>query len=125
MGITDIANPIRLKDITQMNSTWCHIKDRTRVEGLLNAMASGGADSLQVISDFDYTITRQYKSDGSPMPSTFCILNDCKSMPDVWRTETPKAVIKYLPIEQDHTLPMAERIAAVEEWSKLTSSLLT
>lgn len=125
MGIDKTVQPIILEDVPQLNSTWCHMKDRGRVERLLNAMASGGSEILQIISDFDFTITRQYKTDGSTMPSTFCILNNCKSIPDTWRIETAKALIKYLPIEQDITLPMSERIAAVLEWSGLTSSLLT
>lgn len=125
MGGAEIQGPIRLKDVPELNTAWCHIKDRSRVERLLNALAVGGPHSLQLISDFDFTITRQHKVDGSTMPSSFCILNDCKSLPEVWRIETPKAIVKYLPIEQDNSLPLPVRIAAVEEWSRLTSSLLT
>lgn len=126
MGIAEMVGQIQLKNVPQLNTPWCHMKDPRRVEYLMNAMMdAAGADRLQLITDFDFTLTRQYRLDGSPMPSSFCILNHCKSMPEVWRTETPKAVVKYLPIEQDCTLPMAERVAAVEEWSRLTSSLLT
>lgn len=125
MGTKGKFDPIRIENVPMLNAAWCHMKDRSNVERLLNAMASGGPDNLQLISDFDFTITRQYRPDGSTMPTSFCILNHCKSLPEAWRIETPKAVIKYLPIEQDNTLPMPQRIAAVEEWSRLTSSLLT
>lgn len=118
--------PIRLlEDLPQLAVDWCHMKHPDRVNQLLTAMVNkGGAAHLQLVSDFDFTLTRQHKPDGSTMPTSFCILHQCKSLPDAWRTEAPKAVVKYLPIEQDTSLPLAERVAAVEDWSRLTSSLL-
>ena len=46
-----------LDKILSANSTM-RVKDKVRVETLLEALNLGGMEKLQVVADFDYTLTK-------------------------------------------------------------------
>lgn len=49
-----------------------HIKDRVKLNVLLNKIIDGGVDNLQVVFDFDRTLTKQHE-DGKQFFSSFGI----------------------------------------------------
>lgn len=49
-----------------------HIKDSVKLNKLLNKIIDGGVNNLQVVSDFDRTLTKQYE-DGKEFLSSFGI----------------------------------------------------
>ncbi|XP_061399942.1 7-methylguanosine phosphate-specific 5'-nucleotidase [Musca vetustissima] len=115
---------IRLKDIEPLCNDNCKIKNPERLEKILNEFGRGGTDRLQLVSDFDYTITKQRKSDGSPVLSSFGILNACESLPQRFIDESKNLHNKYRPIEIDPHIPINEKIQCMIEWWTKTGELL-
>lgn len=51
-----------VSDIKLLNRVNVHIKDKTRVNELLGKIVEGGFKQLQIVSDFDQTITKQHEN---------------------------------------------------------------
>ncbi|XP_036334182.1 7-methylguanosine phosphate-specific 5'-nucleotidase [Rhagoletis pomonella] len=108
--------PLRLEDIPILNNENCKIKDRQRVEKTLNEFVAGGHERLQVVSDFDYTITKQRTANGTSVPSSFNIFEECKSLPVNFVKEARELHDTYRPIEVDPHIPLEEKAQAMIEW---------
>lgn len=50
-----------------------HIKDKVKLNTLLNKIIDGGVDNLQIVFDFDRTLTKQHE-DGKEFFSSFGII---------------------------------------------------
>ncbi|XP_055697131.1 7-methylguanosine phosphate-specific 5'-nucleotidase isoform X2 [Phlebotomus papatasi] len=118
------SNGICVEDIDVFCSENCKIKDRTRVEGILRELIAGGTDRLQVVTDFDHTITKQKLENGQKVLTSFGIFDECKSLPPQFRTESRQLYDKYRPIEVDPCVPMPEKINSMIEWWRLSNELL-
>lgn len=111
-----MVKQIKIADIPALCSSKCKIQNPERVERLLSEMIAGGHEKLQIVSDFDFTITKQHFSDGTHMVSSFCILESCPSMPAEVVTQTRELVRKYRPIEIDAAIPIPDKINVMIEW---------
>ncbi|XP_059608686.1 7-methylguanosine phosphate-specific 5'-nucleotidase isoform X2 [Phlebotomus argentipes] len=118
------AREIRLEDIEVLCSDKCRIKDRPRVERILRELVSGGTERLQVVTDFDHTITKQRLDNGQKVLTSFGIFEECRSLPARFRTESRQLYDKYRPIEVDPLVPMPEKIQCMIEWWRLSNELL-
>lgn len=121
-----ISNPnyIDLNRINALNRPNCKIKNRERVEKLLTELISGGADQLQVVTDFDYTLTKQKTENGKPILSSFGMFNKCKSLPEEYLQESKKLFKKYRPIEINPIMEHDEKVRHMIEWWTLSAQLL-
>lgn len=121
-----ITNPdyFNLDRITALNRPHCKIKNRERVEKLLTELISGGADQLQVVTDFDYTLTKQKTENGKPILSSFGMFNKCKSLPDDYLRESKKLFKKYRPIEINPNIAHDDKVKYMIEWWTLSAQLL-
>ncbi|XP_016953663.1 7-methylguanosine phosphate-specific 5'-nucleotidase [Drosophila biarmipes] len=120
MGFNEKREPtggrLRVQDIPALNQEHCRMRDPERVERTLNEFVSGGPERMQVVSDFDYTITKQRTEDGGTVLSSFGIFNACKSLPENFKEETDKLYHKYRPIEIDPHMPVDEKVQYMIEW---------
>lgn len=114
---------IQIDDIQLLHQPKCHIKNPQRVEQLLNKLSTGGLDKLQLVTDFDFTITKQHRGAGKPMLSSFCILDQCASVPDSCREGSLALVERFKPIEIDPHIPIDEKVVVMKEWWRLSSAL--
>uniref|UniRef100_A0A672G0Y2 5'-nucleotidase n=1 Tax=Salarias fasciatus TaxID=181472 RepID=A0A672G0Y2_SALFA len=97
--------------------------ERSRVEEMIHAMQRAGAGSLQVISDFDMTLTR-FAHNGRRVPTTHNILDnrlliseDCaKKMKDLLNT--------YYPVEIDASRSTEEKLPHMVDWWTKVHELL-
>lgn len=122
----DVASDfvVRLQDIKLLSDDHCKIKDPTHVERIINELVKGGTDRLQMVSDFDYTITKQRTPDGKQVLSSFGIFNACKSLPPRFIEESNKLYHKYRPIEIDPHIPTKDKIRHMIDWWTKTGELL-
>ncbi|XP_054740033.1 7-methylguanosine phosphate-specific 5'-nucleotidase [Anastrepha obliqua] len=119
------GKPLRLADIPILNNENCKIKNRQRVEKILNEFVEGGHERLQIVSDFDFTITKQRTTNGAPVPSSFGIFEECKSLPPNFVKEARELHDTYRPIEVDPQIPRDEKaIAMIEWWTKSGKNLM-
>ncbi|GAB0095602.1 5'-nucleotidase [Sergentomyia squamirostris] len=118
------SREVHVDEIDVLCSDSCKIKDRPRVQRILSDLVAGGIERLQVVTDFDHTITKQKLDDGQKVLSSFGVFDECKSLPPEFRRDSRQLYEKYRPIEIDPMVPMPEKIQCMIEWWRLTDQLL-
>jgi len=74
-----------------------------------------GANSIQVVTDFDKTLTTAFCK-GKKNNSTISQIRHNNFLGDDYTTKTYSLFDKYYPIENDSTLSVEEKIPYMEEW---------
>lgn len=115
---------IQLSDIDVLARPNCKIKDRERVELIINEIINGGNHELQVVTDFDYTLTKQKTDDGKPVLSSFGMFNKCKSLPQSYKIESKRLYEKYRPIEICPRITHDEKRQHMIDWWGRSSDIL-
>lgn len=83
-----------------------------------------GSAKLQVISDFDYTMTQFYVSPGKRGASCHCLIEDCGFLPSTYRTQAKALFHYYYPLEVSSTLTVEEKVPHMKEWVEKSHDLL-
>lgn len=104
-------------------SNGIHVRDPVELAGKLTAIKSDSIEQLQIVSDFDRTLTPQWLRDPCSVTGK---LRGCQSSHGVVETsslvsatyaETTRALAEhYMPLEHDHTISHAEKTKICEEW---------
>jgi len=94
-----------------------------QVKEKIQKLVKAGPDLLQVIVDFDYTLTRAHK-DGRPVECSWGVLETYKDLPASYHTRVQAAKDKYLPIELDLTISKEEKVPLMIEWYKEANKCL-
>ncbi|XP_075684647.1 cytosolic 5'-nucleotidase 3A isoform X2 [Rhinoderma darwinii] len=100
-----------------------HIKDPARVEEIICGLIKGGAARLQVITDFDMTLSRFFHN-GKRCPTCHNVLDNCKYVSDECRKKLYELKEKYYAIEIDPGLTIKEKCPYMIEWYTKSHSLL-
>ena len=100
------------------------IQNLTKVENLLSTIISGGNRNLQVIIDFDYTMTRVHKN-GQRLDCSWGVMENSKLLPESYVKQTNELRAKYLPIEQDAHMTADEKTPYMVEWYTKANLLLS
>ncbi|XP_017094245.2 7-methylguanosine phosphate-specific 5'-nucleotidase-like [Drosophila bipectinata] len=111
-----VVETLEIQNVPALMQSHCRIRDPTKVKHLLKEFVKAGPERLQVVSDFDFTITKQRTEDGSRVPSTFAMFYACKSLPPGLKEEAHKLQMKYHPIEIDPHMPAEEKLKYIVEW---------
>uniref|UniRef100_A0A4W6CM26 5'-nucleotidase n=1 Tax=Lates calcarifer TaxID=8187 RepID=A0A4W6CM26_LATCA len=98
------------------------MRERSRVEETIHAMQRAGAGSLQVISDFDMTLTR-FAHNGKRVPTTHNIL-DNRLLINEDCTRKVNLLNTYYPIEIDASRSAEEKLPLMVEWWTKVHELL-
>ncbi|KAJ8975223.1 hypothetical protein NQ317_014527 [Molorchus minor] len=102
-------------EIEELNRRNVHIKDIDRVKKIISELISGGVEKLQIVSDFDKTITKQHEN-GKKHLSSFQMFGKCPSVTEEYLQVTSTLTNKYVPIEDDPSIPTCEKSRLMEEW---------
>uniref|UniRef100_F6TJ24 5'-nucleotidase n=1 Tax=Equus caballus TaxID=9796 RepID=F6TJ24_HORSE len=94
-----------------------------RVQEIVGALRRGGGDRLQVISDFDMTLSR-FAYNGKRCPSSHNILDDSKIISEECRKELKMLLHHYYPIEIDPHRTIKEKLPHMVEWWTKAHNLL-
>ncbi|CAL8104747.1 unnamed protein product [Calicophoron daubneyi] len=94
-----------------------------KLDAKLNGLISGGIDSLQVICDFDQTLSK-YQHEGSRVPVSHGALFSCPGLPVEERDKLAKFVKYYTPIEKNLEMSVAEKCPYMVEYWSLAHELL-
>uniref|UniRef100_A0A669CIM5 5'-nucleotidase n=1 Tax=Oreochromis niloticus TaxID=8128 RepID=A0A669CIM5_ORENI len=100
-----------------------HMKDRDRVQEILQSMQKAGSKTLQVISDFDMTLTR-FEYNGKRCPTCHNILERSDAISSDCKKKLQELLDKYYPIEIDSTLSVEEKLPLMVEWWTKAHELL-
>ena len=117
-------NYITINDVPALAQSHCKIKNPKHVENIINDFVNGGHKRIQVVSDFDYTITKQRTENGEMVLTSFGILHACKSLPPLYIEETDKLYHKYRPLEIDPKVPIEDKMKYMIEWWEKSANLM-
>uniref|UniRef100_A0A914WMD8 5'-nucleotidase n=1 Tax=Plectus sambesii TaxID=2011161 RepID=A0A914WMD8_9BILA len=96
------------------------MKDQAAVEAKVNALLAGGLNKLQVIADFDYTISRYCDANGDRCWTTHGIFDAEAARVNVNLGEKLNALkTKYLAIEFDPNMSIEDKIPHMLDWWRL------
>ena len=112
-----------MKILELLKNTGVVIGNSTIVEEKLRKLVTDGPDNLQVIVDFDYTLTRAHK-DGVNVDCSWGVLENYKELPSSYHTKVRAAKDKYYPIELDMSISVEDKIPVMIEWYKVANSCL-
>ena len=85
------------------------VGDRPGLETKLAALGAGGPGKLQLIVDFDYTISRAHR-EGKPVDCSWGVLENFPDLPSSYMERVQVLRSKYYPIEIDPGLSIEEKV---------------
>ncbi|KAM7176871.1 LOW QUALITY PROTEIN: cytosolic 5'-nucleotidase 3A [Macrochelys suwanniensis] len=100
-----------------------HIKDPGRVEEIICGLIKGGAAKLQIITDFDMTLSR-FSYNGKRCPTCHNVLDNCKLITEECRKKLLQLKETYYAIEIDPDLTIEEKYPYMVEWYNKSHTLL-
>ncbi|XP_077297203.1 cytosolic 5'-nucleotidase IIIB [Arctopsyche grandis] len=95
-----------------------------QLEKKLQRLARDGHRKLQIVADFDCTLTRQRPNPGCKLLSSFGMFCECPSVPDHYKNEDRRLCEIYKPIEVNPFLSVKDKTAHMEEWYRAANNLL-
>ncbi|KAM5274058.1 cytosolic 5'-nucleotidase 3A isoform 1-T1 [Ctenodactylus gundi] len=99
------------------------IKNPARVEEIICGLIKGGAAKLQIITDFDMTLSRfSYK--GKRCPTCHNVIDNCKLVTDDCRRKLLQLKERHYAIEVDPELSVEEKLPYMVEWYTKSHGLL-
>uniref|UniRef100_A0A3P8RV07 5'-nucleotidase n=1 Tax=Amphiprion percula TaxID=161767 RepID=A0A3P8RV07_AMPPE len=107
----------------QFEKTTVHMRDPERVEQIICGLIKGGASKLQIITDFDMTLSK-FAVNGKRCPTCHNIIDNCKLVTEECRQKLLQLKNKYYPIEIDPHLTMEEKYPFMVEWYFKSHTLL-
>jgi 5'-nucleotidase len=121
---TENIKILKIADIEILTQSNVHIGEPDVVEQKINELIHGGIDKLQVITDFDFTLTKQHLPNGEKVLTSFGIFNACKHLPPHYVEESYKLYKKYRPLEINPHISKEEKTIYMIEWWVKTGELL-
>uniref|UniRef100_A0AAX7V678 5'-nucleotidase n=1 Tax=Astatotilapia calliptera TaxID=8154 RepID=A0AAX7V678_ASTCA len=99
------------------------MRERSRVEETIHCMQRAGAGNLQVISDFDMTLTR-FAHNSKRVPTTHNILDNRLLINEDCTKKMRELLNTYYPIEIDASRSAGEKLPLMVEWWTKVHELL-
>jgi len=112
----------KLKRIMSMldSESNCHMKDSAALRGKIRTILEKGNDCLQVLTDFDKTLTCHYVEDeyGGKINghSSFQVIEESSQLGATAAEELKALFKKYYPIEMSPTISSEEKTPLMIEW---------
>ena len=91
------------------------VANKSEVEKKLKTITDGSHEKLQLIVDFDNTLTRHHKN-GTLTDCSWAVMENSPLLPKDYNNKTNALRAKYLPIETDPNLTIDEKIPHMVEW---------
>ncbi|XP_003964935.1 cytosolic 5'-nucleotidase 3 [Takifugu rubripes] len=99
------------------------MRDPQKVQKIMQSMVKAGFNTLQVISDFDMTLTR-FAYNGKRCPTCHNIMDNSKLISSEGRAKLKELLDTYYPIEIDSSLSVEEKLPLMVEWWTKAHDLL-
>nr|XP_033786487.1 cytosolic 5'-nucleotidase 3A isoform X2 [Geotrypetes seraphini] len=111
------------KAMPEFQKKTVHIKDSKRVEEMMCGLIKGGAKKLQIITDFDMTLSR-FSHNGKRCPTCHNIIDNCKLVTEECRQKLYQLKETYYPLEIDPNLTVEDKYPYMVEWYTKSHMLL-
>jgi len=94
-----------------------------KVKEKLQILLDGGPEKLQILSDFDWTMTK-WKENGKLLPSSHGVMEESDVMPKNFIKKVKDIFAHYYPIEINPNITDEEKMPIMEEWWTKTRAAL-
>jgi len=98
-----------------LNQDFCHFKDPVAFKEKIRAFVTAGAQGVQIVADFDRTLTKAFV-DGQPAHASYGVIDDSSYIPETAVQELNALKAKYFPIEMSTALTEAEKLPHMIQW---------
>ncbi|XP_050426851.1 cytosolic 5'-nucleotidase 3 [Adelges cooleyi] len=112
-----------IEEIKRRFGAAVYIRDEQVVDTKICQLVEGGVEKLQIISDFDRTISTSVHNN-EPTKSSFCVFESCSSLTEDYKQKARELYNKFLPIEDDPNMTVAEKLPYIEDWWRQSERLL-
>lgn len=110
--------------IEKIDGTTVLFKDYSDFERKKRRLIEGGARKLQIVTDFDYTMTKFFTEGHKRGASCHCLIEDSGFLNSEYRTQAKALFHYYYPLEVSPTLTLEEKIPLMKEWVDKAHELL-
>ncbi|XP_050679976.1 7-methylguanosine phosphate-specific 5'-nucleotidase [Leptidea sinapis] len=115
---------LELSDIPELNKPNVYIKDSDLLLQNINKIIRDGHQKLQIVTDFDHTLTRHEMENGKIVLTSFGMFRECPSVPQHYKDEDNRLSSIYKPIEVDSTMSIEDKTKHMVDWYMAAHSLL-
>jgi len=105
----------RMKSLKMLREVRVEVGDKHEVEQKLATLSAGGPSKLQLIVDFDYTMSRAHRNN-QPVDCSWGVLENFPELPMCYTEKVKELRSHYYPIELDPTLSVEEKTPHMAEW---------
>ncbi|XP_063281595.1 7-methylguanosine phosphate-specific 5'-nucleotidase [Pelobates fuscus] len=109
--------------IPELNKETVRMRDPEKVRKIIMALQKGGEQKLQVISDFDMTLSR-FGYNGERCPTCYNIIDNSKIVSEDCRKKLKELFNIYYPLEIDPKRTTQEKYPLMIEWWSKAHTLL-
>ncbi|XP_072941972.1 7-methylguanosine phosphate-specific 5'-nucleotidase [Epargyreus clarus] len=113
-----------LTDIPELNKPYVHIRNKEELLSKINRIIKDGHRKLQIVSDFDHTLTKHKMENGKTVLTSFGMFRECPSVPQFYKDEDNRLSAIYKPIEADPVMTTEEKIKHMIDWYTAGHNLL-
>nr|XP_056720663.1 7-methylguanosine phosphate-specific 5'-nucleotidase [Euleptes europaea] len=110
--------------VPELEKATVRMKDAEQVKKIVSRLKKGGADHLQVISDFDMTLTR-FGFNGRRCPTSHNIIDNSQVISEEGKKKLADLLLYYYPIEIDPYRTVEDKLPLMVEWWTKAHSLLS
>ncbi|XP_069777153.1 cytosolic 5'-nucleotidase 3 isoform X2 [Narcine bancroftii] len=116
-------SPRMVVEMPEFQKKTVHIKNPERVEEIICSLIKGGASKLQIITDFDMTLSKFFQN-GKKCSTCHSVIDNCNLITDECRKKLLQFRNTYYPIEVDPTISTEEKNPFMIEWWTKAHTLL-
>merc|ERR1712004_633697 len=104
----------RMKSTSMLEEVRVEVRDKEEGQRKLATLSSGGASKLQLIVDFDYTMSRAHRNN-EPVDCSWGVLENFPELPKRYTEKVRELRSHYYPIECDPKLSVEEKTPHMAE----------
>ncbi|XP_047545940.1 7-methylguanosine phosphate-specific 5'-nucleotidase [Vanessa atalanta] len=105
-----------LCEIPELSRPNVFIKDKEDLLKKINQIVSDGHKKLQIVTDFDHTLTRHNMDNGDPVLTSYGMFRECPSIPKDYKDEENRLSEIYKPIEVDPVMSDEDKTKHMIDW---------
>uniref|UniRef100_V9KK26 5'-nucleotidase n=2 Tax=Callorhinchus milii TaxID=7868 RepID=V9KK26_CALMI len=109
--------------VPELQNNTVQIRNPERVKEIIESIKRGGASKLQIITDFDMTLTR-FATNGKRCPPCHNIIINSDLVSEECRKKLKDLLNTYYPLEIDPSTSITEKLPLMIEWWTKVHALL-
>uniref|UniRef100_A0A0A9YU79 5'-nucleotidase n=1 Tax=Lygus hesperus TaxID=30085 RepID=A0A0A9YU79_LYGHE len=110
--------------ISELEASSVRMKNKDEVYAKIQKIIDGRKDKLQIITDFDRTVSKHHHN-GKTTPSSYAVFELAPSLPKSFIDEANAIYSRFRVYEEDPKMSIEEKIPYMVEWWKLNEKLFT